>query len=73
MFCLTCTKVRFTISPYSLVLHSQRLMDLADPGFAYIYAGEDSVSQLTKKYILTHVPYLLDILWNNTEANFSHN
>lgn len=49
MFCLTCSKVRFTISPDSLELHSQRLMDLADRCITYICSWETSVSQLTKK------------------------
>lgn len=39
-FCLTCTKVRFTISPDSLVLHSLRLMDFSDMSVAYIFALE---------------------------------
>lgn len=40
MFYLTCTEVRFAASPHSLMLHSQRLMGLADPNIASIYYGE---------------------------------
>lgn len=49
MFCLT--KVRFTISPNSLILQAQRLMDLADPSVVCICSGGDPVSPLTKKCI----------------------
>lgn len=56
-----------------LLLHSQRLMGLADPSVDYIGSGERALSQLIIKYIyITHERHLWYILWKNIEANSSH-